>query len=213
MVLRIATQLKFVLACAMLSLAVINNASATVIFEDDFDNNDFHSIWTVTAGNVDVGNYADLCNNDGGASGFCVDTEGTGAGSNGSFQLTNPLSSLVAGDYTFSFDYGNNAGFGNNGDNILNWLISSDQGTLASGSVNSGGAADYMYDDYSLAFSLIAPATNAVILFDQVGAENNWGGTVLDNVSFELVNAHAVPAPATLMLFALGLIGLSRRRR
>ncbi len=190
--------------CATLLLSSAA-ASATVIFEDNFDANNFASIWTVTAGGVDVGAYPDLCNN--GTAGYCVDTEGTGSGTNATFSLLTPIATLSAGNYTFSFDYANNAGFGPYGDNILNWQITSDQGLLASSSVNSGSAANYTYQNSSVAFTLAGPVTNAIISFAQTGAEGDWGGTLLDNVSLQ-----TVPAPATVLVMLVGLIGLAWRR-
>ncbi len=190
--------------------AAASSAGASVIFEDNFNANNFYSIWNVSDPNVDVGNYTDLCDN--GAGGYCVDTEGTGASSNATFNIITPIALLVAGDYTFSFDWGNNFGSYNAGNNILNWLINSDQGLVASGSINSGAAADHTYETASFAFSSATPNTNAVISFAQVGAEGDWGGTILDNVKFELVNAYPVPAPAPALLLGLGLLGLGTLR-
>lgn len=181
-----------------------------IVFADDFNANNFNSIWSVSSGNVDVGSYPDLCNN--GTAGYCVDTEGTGYGTNATFSLSNPLSLLTAGTYTFAFDYGNNSGFGANGDNILNWSISANEGLVASGSVNSGSVADWSYANSSVSFNLATAFTNAVINFAQVGAVNNWGGTVLDNVVLTQTSV-ATPEPATLMMLVSGLIGFGIRRR
>jgi hypothetical protein len=200
----LSTYLKSLALFVALSLGAVS-ANAVVVFEDNFNANNFATIWG--SASVDVGAYGDLCNN--GTAGFCVDTEGTGAGTNATFALVTPIASLVAGDYAFSFDYGNNAGFGPYGDNILDWQITSDQGLLSSNSVNSGSAANFTYQNASFLFSVASPVTNAIISFAQTGAEGDWGGTVLDNVSLDLTNAYPVPAPAPLLLLGIGLFGLA----
>lgn len=209
MIRRIPSLLKTCALGAVMTLAAAS-AQAGIVFQDNFNANNFHTIWTVTAGNVDVGNYPDLCNL--GAGGYCVDTEGTGYGTNASFQLATPIASLGAGSYTFSFDWGNNTGFGPYGNNILNWAISSDQGLLASNSLNSGSSADWTYENASWNFSLASAVTNAVIYFAQVGTANDWGGTVLDNVVLNQVSA-SVPEPATLFLMLGSLVGLGINRK
>lgn len=203
------TSVKVLGAGALLCGSLTAHANA-IVFSDNFDANNFGSIWSVSSGNVDVGSYPDLCNY--GSAGYCVDTEGTGYGTNATFSLSNPLSLLTAGTYTFAFDYGNNSGFGANGDNILNWSITATEGMVANGSVNSGSVADWTYANSSVSFTVVTAFTNAVINFAQVGAVNNWGGTVLDNVVLTQTSV-ATPEPATLMMLVSGLVGFGIRRR
>lgn len=210
----LSMQLKRAAFGAALSFAAAS-ASATLVFSDNFNANNFSTIWTVTGGNVDVGSYS-LCNN--GTAGICVDTEGTGPDANATFHLTAPIPSLVAGDYSFAFDWGNNDGTDHPagvGINVLDWKVTSGSTVLASGSVNSGSVPDFIYQNAAFSFSLASAVTNAVIRFDQTGAEGDWGGTVIDNVTLNLTNAYAVPAPGAVLLFGLGLLGmrLSRARR
>ncbi len=184
-----------------------------IVFEDNFDGNDFHDVWTLVDGNVDVGAFSDLCNN--GAGGYCVDTEGTGPGANAAFFLANPLT-LSTGDYTFSFDWGNNAGL-YPAPSTLEWFIYGEPDgnplfalTVAQGVVDSGAGHDWIYETVTTSFSwpVATNLENVIIGFEQTGIEGNLGGTVLDNV--RLVK---VPAPAPLLLLALGLLTLIPRRR
>lgn len=200
--------LKQTVLCAAVSLGSAT-ASAAVVFSDNFDANNFNTIWSVSDGGVDVGAYS-LCNN--GTAGLCVDTEGTGENTNATFSLATPIG-LAAGNYNFSFDWGNNDGLDHpngGGVNILDWKISSGLTVLASGSVNSGGAPDFTYANSSTSFFLGSSVTDAVISFSQTGSEGDWGGTVLDNVVLDQTSQ--VPEPATMLLLGLGLLGLGASR-
>lgn len=58
-----------------------------------------------------------------------------------------------------------------------------------------------------LGFSLVAGISRVVITGDLLG-----GSFTLDDLSFERLPGNSVPEPGTLLLVALGLVGLTRRR-
>ena len=182
-------------------------ANATMVFEDDFDA-DVVGIpqpsllnWNINSGTVDVvgpAAFGFLCDN--GTAGNCLDLDGTP----GNATITTKLGlNLLAGDYAFSFDYGNNFGF----DNVLQWSI----GSLANGSVASGGVPNDIYVNSLNTFSVGSDTNNVFIQFQQFGTPDN-GGTVLDNVTLEFLGAAAVPAPGVPALLGLALVALGLRR-
>ena len=215
---------KHILVLGMGLFAATSQAS-TIAFEDDFEGNDFFSKWTLTGGGVDVGALGDLCDN--GAGGVCVDTEGTGPGTNARFQTASTFSLTQGTEYVFSFDYANNAGLAGGGDNVLAWGIVTFPANPAlsiltqSGTVNSGSVEDLSYERFEHTFTLftpfLAPTVDAYIFFAQVGSEGDWGGTILDNVRLAEAGSgpDPVPAPAPAALLGLGLLlgGLRRRTR
>ena len=201
--------------------SLTTSASAGIIFQDNFDADTIGipqgSLinWTIDAGTVDVvgaSTFGYLCNN--GTAGYCLDLDGTP----GNATITTKTGlSLLAGDYEFSFDYGNNFGT----DNKLEWDIG--VGALVSGLINiaspthSGDVtSDFVPNDIywnsTTSFSLGADLSNVYIQFTQLGPQDN-GGTVLDNVVLTYLGSSSVPEPGSLVLLGLGLLGLTRQRR
>ena len=186
-------------------LVTCSPASAVVIFSDNFNGEAYGTPtsaltqWDILQPSIDVvgpGSFAHLCNNN--TAGRCLDMDGSPG--NGQMRTKVGLD-LAAGDYIFSFDYGNNS-FNNN---TLDWDI----GSVVAGGVTSGTAQGNNYISYSYSFTLLADVTAALITFTGGGPEDN-GGTILDNVSLEFTS---VPAPATGLMLLMGLLGLRARAR
>lgn len=208
------------IALLFFTLAFSFSANAGVIFYDDFTGDTSGNIadWTgeiATTGlySPDVVQDTTFCG--GILNNTCLDMDGSGANSNADLTTALPLN-LVAGDYTFSFNWGNNRG--NTAytayDNILNWSIFSGSTTLALGFVNSGTAQDFSYELDSTAFTLASAFSNVYIRMWQSGTEGSQdGGTILDDVKLTLDQAASVPEPSILFLLALGLLGLGSRRQ
>ena len=205
---RASKQIFALLTVACLSLS---SARADVIFSDNFDA-DSHGVpatsllnWNIDQPSVDVvggGTHGALCN--GNTAGNCLDMDGTPAG-NG--QITTKVGlNLAAGNYTFSFDYGNNS----HNDNSLAWNI----GSIVNGIVLTGVAQNNTYTNSSTSFTLASAMSGVFITFTGGGTPSQ-GGSVLDNVLLEGPSS-SVPEPSMLVLLALGLMGLgsaTRRKR
>lgn len=183
-------------------------ANAGIIFQDNFDaeagaanasilNYTAFTNWTVSDGSVDV-----VANSNGwgitcaGGSGKCVDLDGS-TGNAGI--LTSSLLSLAAGTYNLSFDISGNQRNG-----------SADSFTLALGgflneSFNLSASAPWQ--TVTRSFTVSSNTANSIV-FNHAGGDNI--GIMLDNVSLSKTD---VPAPGTLVLFGLGLIGLGFARR
>lgn len=187
-------------------------ASAGIIFEDDFEADTIGipqgSLveWNIAGGTVDVvggGTFGYLCDN--GSAGKCLDLDGTPGNAT---IVTKTALDLVAGNYQFSFDYGNNFGTSN----VLLWAIGTGAVDAALGSVVSDLVPNDIYWNSTNGFTLASDLNSVFISFQQLGSEDN-GGTVLDNVVLEYLGTSSVPEPESLVLLALGLIGLISRRR
>lgn len=198
-----------------IALLLSTTASAGIIFEDDFDADTIGIPqgtlinWDINSGTVDVvgsSSFGYLCNNS--TAGYCLDLDGTPGNAT---IVTKSAFNLAAGDYEFSFDYGNNFGTGN----VLYWGI----GTVASGytnaalgSVVSDAVPNDIYWGSTNGFTLGSALNSVYITFIQNGPQDN-GGTVLDNVVLNYLGTGTVPEPGSLALLCLGLLGLSARRR
>lgn len=199
--------LRKILAVSALTILSVGSASATIAFSDNFDTeplgipaSDLIN-WNIAPATVDTvgvgGSFANLCNNSLG--GRCIDMDGTPAG-NATITTKEGLD-LVAGTYTFSFDYGNN---GSNV-NTLTWDI----GGLFSSMVTSNSSNFQNYTNYSFSFTLASLVEDVNISFVSGGLADQQG-TILDNVLLEVVEA-STPSVAILMM--LGLMGLVYRKK
>lgn len=182
------------------------SANATVIFQDNFDseagapgqsslNYNSFTNWTVSDGTVDVVSNGGWGINCVGNTGKCVDLDGS-SGNAGIF--TSTALTLTAGEYLLSFDISGNQR-GGAADNLL---------------VTLGG---FFNDSFSLSpldpwvtvthsFTVSSTSSNSFI-FNHAGGDNV--GIMLDNVSL----VRAVPEPATIAMFGLGLLGVGFARK
>lgn len=204
--------IKQVFAILAVLLISLPSANADVIFQDNFDADTQGTPagsllnWDINLPSVDVvgsGFHQHLCNNN--TAGNCLDMDGSPPG-NG--QITTKVGlNLAAGNYTFSFDYGNNSA--NN--NSLAWNI----GTLADGIVYTGVANNNTYSQSVNNFTLSTAALGVYITFTG-GGTADARGTVLDNVLLEGPAYTSVPEPSTLSLLSLcilSVLGAGRRQR
>ena len=191
-------------AAALLSAS----ASATVIFQDNFDseagaagnsslNYNSFANWSVSNGTVDVvsnGDYGISC---AGGSGKCVDLDGSTYNAG---VLTSNLLSLAAGTYTFSFDIsGNQRNYSN--DSMVMTL-----GGFLNESFSLASSDPWTTKTYNFT---VASATSNNIIFNHDGWDNV--GIMLDNVSLKMTSK--VPEPSAFLLLGLGLLGLGLARR
>lgn len=199
--------LKNIFALGALTMLSVSSANATIAFSDNFDTEPLGIPaadlinWDISPATVDTvgngGSFAYLC--DDGNGGRCLDMDGTPAG-NATITTKEGLD-LVAGTYTFSFDYGNNG----SRENTLTWNI----GSLFSDMVTSNSTNQRNYTNYSFSFTLSSLVEDVDISFVSGGLADQQG-TVLDNVLLEVVEA-STPSVAILMI--LGFMGLVYRKK
>jgi hypothetical protein len=199
--------IKNIFVISALTILSVGSANATIAFSDNFDTEPLGvpaadlMNWDISPATVDTvgegGSFGYLCNN--GNGGRCLDMDGTPAG-NATITTKEGLD-LVAGTYTFSFDYGNNG----SKENTLTWNI----GTLFTDMVTSNAGNQSSYTNYSFSFTLASLVEDVDISFVSGGLADQQG-TILDNVLLEVVEA-STPSVAILML--LGLMGLIYRKK
>jgi hypothetical protein len=198
---------KTVLAVAVSALTA-SGASASVIFQDDFEANAVAGNatpinWTVSPGTVDVvgtGFFASLCAGSP-SPGRCIDTDGST--NQAGTMTTTAFLAFAVGTYDLSF-----------------WLAGN-QRIASSDSVNVqlslGGYNENIAVGPSAAWTQfnrvinIGVAGSGPLVFKAAGGDNV--GLLLDNVLLQDRTESAVPEPMTLTLLGSGLVGLVARRR
>ena len=192
----------FILALSLLALPL--SSQAITVFSDNFDSDTlglnqttFNGGWTVTSGTVDLigqGGVFDFLP----GNGRYVDLDGSTSLS-GTFDNQVPFSALTT--YTLSFDL---AGSQRGDTNVVDVIFgtASQSYTMASSDP---------FTTYMLSFATNG-AANYQIFFKNNGGDNI--GALLDNVKVSTgVSEVPVPAALPLMASALGIFGLSRRRK
>jgi hypothetical protein len=194
--------MKNILAVLAFCSLFVGQASAGLIYQDDFgtgDNKQFHDslgAWNVTQGNVELWNIP-------GWDGYAVDLNGYPS-TLGGIETSETFTFLANGSYVLSFLLGNNQNLYDNG--IL-YGFRNDDGILASGEI---GNLESFLEDLNVKSTVISlffsPKTDveASIFFTSTGTAD-IGGAIIDNVSL-------VPEPSTLAILGLGLMGLASRR-
>ena len=192
-------------ALASLFLFPAFSASAAVVFQDNFDAEGPGSIlsytgfanWTVTGGEVDIiahGGFSIGCV---GASGSCVDMDGTStqAGRLTSAALFGP------GNYILSFDISGNQRNG-----------PTDSMTVLFGDLNEtfNRAAADPFGTVTRTVTVGPGGDNIVFAHDNHGQDQL--GIILDNVLLETGEAVTIAAPGAALILLFGSLALSRRR-
>lgn len=182
---------------------LISNASAGLIFQDDFGSGNNRGNltgnfgnWSVVSGNVDLWNFSGAF-----APGYSVDMSGNQVGS---IQTQAMFSFSANTTYSLSFLLGNNQ---HTQDNGLIYGFRNSAGVLASGTISNLRSYLTSLSTFSSVVTLyFTPDSDleASIFFTSTGS-NDFGGAIIDNVK-------VVPEPSTLAILALGLIGLGARR-
>ena len=192
----------FILTLSLLALPL--SSQAITVFSDNFDTDalglnktTFNGGWTVTSGSVDLigqGGVFDLLP----GNGRYVDLDGS-TGLSGTFDNQVPFSALTT--YTLSFDL---AGSQRGDTNVVDVIFGTASQSYTMNSLDP-------FTTYMLSFATNG-AANYQIFFKNNGGDNI--GALLDNVKVSTgVSEVPVPAALPLMASALGIIGLSRRRK
>jgi hypothetical protein len=203
------TRMTLPVAVLLCGMWTSTSATAVTIYSDNFNTdtpglNATPSGWSISNSNLNPPGTVDIIGSGGfgitcaGGSGNCVDLDGsTGRSGN----LTSPGLNLLAGQsYTAFFDLSGNqriAGQTN--------AVSITFGTTTDSLSFTGTAA---FSTHSVSFEPSVTGTYHLSFLDN---SNNNVGAILDNVSVQA----AVPEPETytIMLVALGLVGLVAHRR
>lgn len=192
----------FILALSLLALPL--SSQAITVFSDNFDSDTlglnqttFNGGWTVTSGTVDLigqGGVFDFLP----GNGRYVDLDGSTSLS-GTFDNQVPFSALTT--YTLSFDL---AGSQRGDTNVVDVIFGTASQSYTMASLDP-------FTTYMLSFATNG-AANYQIFFKNNGGDNI--GALLDNVKVSTgVSEVPVPAALPLMASALGIFGLSRRRK
>jgi len=203
-------------------------AQAATVFSDNFNadaptslgltslpstagTNTVGGTWTVTnTGTVDIVNTPDYGITCAGASGACIDLNGTnGNNGTGPGQLQLAMNLAANTTYTATFDLsGNQRNFGT--DNVL--VTAGSGGTVTSSLTVGPLAPSDPFTTQTLTFTTGGTAgTYDLVFLDTNTADNNGNiGALLDNVT---VNSVPLPAAAWLLLSGLAGMGLMARRR
>jgi hypothetical protein len=198
--------MKKILAVLAVCSLFVGQASAGLIFQDDFGtggNVNFSGtsssgVWKTTQGNVDLWNFG------GDWVGLAVDLNGF---SLGGIETTDSFTFLANDSYILSFLLGKNNHYQGNG---IEYGFRNAGGILASGAIPNVRTFLSGLGVNSTVVSLFySPVTdvNASIFFTSTG-DSDKGGAIIDNVSV----VPEVPEPSTLAILALSLIGLGARR-
>ena len=191
-----------ILALSLLALPL--SSQAITVFSDNFDSDalglnqtTFNGGWTVTSGTVDLigqGGVFDLLP----GNGRYVDLDGSTSLS-GTFDNQVPFSALTT--YTLSFDL---AGSQRGDTNVVDVIFGTASQSYTMNSLDP-------FTTYMLSFATNG-AANYQIFFKNNGGDNI--GALLDNVKVTTeLSEVPVPAALPLMASALGIFGLSRRRK
>ncbi|WP_425038562.1 VPLPA-CTERM sorting domain-containing protein [Primorskyibacter sp. S187A] len=198
---------------AALALSLSSPAfAASVLFEDDFENNTAGanrtpSGWSAVSGAVDItgpGYFPQICYN----TGNCIDLDGS-SGTVGHIQTTQSFTLTTGALYSLTFDYTWNY-FQQQNPNSMNFGVGGFSDSLTTtGTRTSDGTGAYE----SLSFSFLGNGSTGAIFFQHLGA-SDLGGIVIDNVTLTETPVTApVPLPAGLPLLLAGLGGLALARR
>ena len=196
-----------ILALSLLALPL--SSQAITVFSDNFDSDNlglnqttFNGGWTVTSGSVDLigqGGIFDLLP----GNGRYVDLDGS-TGLSGTFDNQVLFSALTT--YTLSFDL---AGSQRGDTNVVDVIFGTASQSYTMNSLDP-------FTTYMLSFTTNG-AANYQIFFKNDGGVNETGdniGALLDNVKVTTeLSEVPVPAALPLMASALGIFGLSRRRK
>ena len=205
----------FLLSLGALALFPVASQATTVYFSDNFDTNsgqgsissgpvDSSTPWTfdVTSGNVDlVGpSFAGSLCTFSPESGSCVDMDGSTPG-----QITSTAITLPVGSYTLTFDITGNERTGTSVTTVTFGSYYSNQFTL--NPTDLGGSGGLV----TVNFSVVSPDVQSIV-FTSNDPSGDASGSLIDNV--QLVGPTVVPEPSTavMLLAAVPLIWLARRR-